>query len=119
MTSGDTALSLNDYQVQAKEFALYPGTYQVVYPALGLAGETGEAVELVKKWIRDDHGDTTFDLNPNRLEKLKLELGDVLWYLANLASDCGLSLESIAQSNLRKLKSRLERNQIHGSGDDR
>jgi NTP pyrophosphatase (non-canonical NTP hydrolase) len=50
---------------------------------------------------------------------LKLELGDVLWYVAQLASELGLDLEGVAQANLDKLASRAARNVIAGSGDDR
>jgi NTP pyrophosphatase (non-canonical NTP hydrolase) len=50
---------------------------------------------------------------------LKLELGDVLWYVAQLASELGFSLDEIAQANLDKLASRAARNVIAGSGDHR
>jgi NTP pyrophosphatase (non-canonical NTP hydrolase) len=50
---------------------------------------------------------------------LELELGDVLWYVAQLASELGLDLDRVAQANLDKLASRAARNVIAGSGDDR
>jgi len=50
---------------------------------------------------------------------LNKELGDVLWYLANLSAELGFSLEEVAFNNLEKLKSRQERNQLHGNGDNR
>jgi hypothetical protein len=65
--------------------------------------------------IRDDNG--VFS-DPVR-ESLKLELGDVLWYVAQLASELGLDLDAIANANLDKLASRAARNVIAGSGDQR
>ena len=52
-------------------------------------------------------------------EALKYELGDVLWYMAQIATELGLSLDDVAQANIEKLTSRLERNQIQGEGDYR
>lgn len=66
--------------------------------ALGLAGETGEVVDLIKKF--EGHG---HDVD---VEKLKLELGDLLWYLARLASKYGIPLEEIARANVAKLEAR-------------
>lgn len=81
-----------------------------VYNSLGLAGETGEFVEKMKKRIRDG----TFDR-----EATAKELGDVLWYLSQLAKDLDYTLEDIAKMNLKKLADRRARNKIHGSGDER
>jgi NTP pyrophosphatase (non-canonical NTP hydrolase) len=71
--------------------------------------------DKVKKVLRDRAG--VFDLDTR--EAIKLELGDVLWYLAQLASELGFELEDVAQANLDKLASRAARDQIAGSGDDR
>jgi NTP pyrophosphatase (non-canonical NTP hydrolase) len=80
------------------------------YPTLGLCGETGEVAEKVKKQVRDG----VF----NRHEVAK-ELGDVLWYLANLSNDIGYNLDEIANINIEKLTSRKNRDKIKGSGDNR
>lgn len=101
---------LNDYQREAVSFAIYPATHKVLYPTLGLCGEAGEVAEKVKKQVRDG----VF----NRHEVAK-ELGDVLWYLANLSNDIGYSLKEIANMNVDKLRSRKERDVIKGSGDNR
>ena len=85
--------------------------------ALGLAGETGEVLEIIKKMIRDKGG--VFEIAPEDREKLKKELGDVLWYLSALAFYNDIRLEDIAKTNLEKLASRQKRDKIHGSGDDR
>ena len=85
------------------------------YPALGLCGEAGEAAEKVKKALRDDGG----VLTDERRAALAGELGDVLWYVAQLATEAGLDLDTLAEDNLAKLLSRQERNVLQGSGDTR
>lgn len=84
---------------------------------LGLAGETGEVLEKIKKMIRDKDG--VFHPTPEDIAELKKELGDVLWYLSALAFYNGIDLDDVARANLDKLKSRKERNKIHGDGDNR
>jgi NTP pyrophosphatase (non-canonical NTP hydrolase) len=103
-------MRFDEYQEEAKKTAIYPDQYRVVYPALGLAGEAGEVAEKVKKHIRDGV------LN---VEELKKELGDVLWYLAAIASDLDLTLDDVAEANLQKLRSRHARGVISGNGDNR
>ena len=66
--------------------------------ALGLAGETGEVVELVKKHLHHGH-----DLDPTKLAR---ELGDVLWYIAETCNVLGLDLASVARANVAKLQQR-------------
>mgnify|MGYP000037929382 CR=1 FL=1 len=103
-------MDFTKYQQTAVETAIYPDTHRILYPALGMAGEAGEVAEKVKKQVRDG----TF----NRHEVAK-ELGDVLWYLSNLANDIGYNLDEIADINIEKLTSRQDRNKIKGSGDNR
>ena len=71
--------------------------------------------EKVKKMLRDDGG----VLSDERREALAAELGDVLWYVAQVATEAGLDLEEIAQANLDKLLSRQQRGVLSGSGDQR
>ena len=108
-------LDFATYQRQAQTTAVYPGRGQgnYTYPALGLAGETGEVCEKLKKAIRDEGGTIT----PERKALLAKELGDVLWYIAALSTELGLSLEEIASGNLSKLAARKAQNKIHGDGD--
>ena len=109
-------MTFEEYQKRSRESAIYPDQgSNIVYPTLGLAGETGEVAEKVKKAIRDEGG-TMSDARRAELEK---ELGDVLWYLSQLATELGLSLGRVAEGNIEKLASRKDRDQIHGSGDNR
>lgn len=109
-------MNFNDYQSLSRRTALYPSKgYNFVYPTLGLAGEAGEVAEKVKKILRDKDG----VVDTADKESLKKELGDVLWYLAQLATEFGLSLDDIADANLKKLSSRMERGKIGGDGDNR
>lgn len=103
-------MDFREYQRKAVTFAIYPTTHKVLYPTLGLCGESGEVAEKVKKQVRDG----VF----NRHEVAK-ELGDVLWYLANICNDIGYNLDEIADLNLTKLRGRMARNVIKGSGDNR
>ncbi len=108
-------MQLDDYQTAARRTAIYGDRFRVIYPALGLASEAGEVCGKVKKVLRDQAGD--FAQAPRA--DLEDELGDVLWYVAVLAADLGLSLDQIAARDLDKLRSRLARAQIGGSGDRR
>lgn len=111
-------MTLNGYQHSAVATSIYPGkgTFAgVVYTALKLNGEAGEVAEKVGKIMRDEAS----QLTDVRKAELKLELGDVLWYIANQAAELGFSLESIAQGNIDKLASRRARGTLGGSGDNR
>ncbi|TBH21806.1 nucleoside triphosphate pyrophosphohydrolase family protein [Thermus thermamylovorans] len=108
-------MTLEEYQKEAQKTALYPEAYRLLYPTLGLVGEAGELANKVKKVLRDEGG----QLGEEAREALLAELGDVLWYVAQVATDLGVSLEAVAAHNLAKLRSRLERGRIGGSGDGR
>ena len=110
-------MDFNQYQKQAKQYAIYKD--EVIYPALGLASEAGEVCGKVKKVLRDTEGISTLKNKYDRVQEIKAELGDVLWYIANLASDLEIPLEDIAEENISKLQDRMNRNQIKGSGDNR
>jgi len=111
----DRAVELSDYQRLSRRTAEYPREAWLAYPALGLAGEAGEVAEHAKKAIRDDGG----EVGEERRAAMAKELGDVLWYVAQLASELGLDLDEVAQANLDKLLSRQRRGVLSGSGDDR
>lgn len=110
-------MNFNEYQELAIKTAMYPNIGDnFTYPALGLCGEAGEVAEKCKKIIRDKNGVWNYDTDR---EDLKKELGDVLWYIANIAKEFYLDLNEVAEFNIQKLKSRQERGKLSGSGDNR
>jgi NTP pyrophosphatase (non-canonical NTP hydrolase) len=86
--------TLNRYQQDASR----TGGTGLAVSGLGIAGEAGEVADLIKKYIGHGHA-----LSIDDLEK---ELGDVLWYVADLASQVGLTLEEVAAANIEKLRKR-------------
>jgi NTP pyrophosphatase (non-canonical NTP hydrolase) len=109
-------MEMNEYQKKSVEFAIYPHSHSILYPALGLAGEAGEVANKVKKFIRDGYDQENFE---QKKVELGSEIGDVLWYCAALARDLGFDLASIAQENYTKLSDRASRGKIGGDGDNR
>lgn len=109
-------MNFEEYQKLSRKTAIYPDKdNNFVYVTLGLVGEAGEIAEKIKKIFRDNNG----ILDEERKQVLKKELGDVLWYLAQLSTELGLSLDDIACFNIEKLSSRKERGTLHGDGDNR
>lgn len=109
-------MTFKEYQKLSRRTALYPNRDKnFIYPTLGLAGEAGEVAEKIKKVLRDKKG----LLDEKTKKELAKELGDVLWYISQLASELGLSLEQVASLNIKKLFSRKKRRKLHGSGDNR
>lgn len=106
-------MNFKEYQTRANATAIYDSKFSILYPTLGLAGEAGEVADKVKKIIRDNKS-----LVNERVEIAK-ELGDVLWYLAAVSRDIGVTLEDVAQMNIEKLESRKERGTLQGNGDNR
>jgi NTP pyrophosphatase (non-canonical NTP hydrolase) len=106
-------MNINEYQQQASKTAIYQN--KLIYPTLGLAGEAGEIANKVKKILRDNSG----NLQESVREDLICELGDVLWYIAALATDLNVELSDVANKNIEKLNSRKNRGTIGGSGDNR
>jgi len=112
----DYQVNFVDYQIRSRNTAVYPHIgNNIIYPTLGLCGESGEVAEKIKKVMRDSGG----IINEETRQALSRELGDVLWYLSQLATELGLQLEDIALENIRKLQDRQARNQLQGSGDER
>lgn len=88
---------------------------KMMYCVGKLNGEAGEAAEIVFKAFRgnEEH------LNQDEIVKLAKELGDIQWYVANIAHLIGYKLEDIMQMNVDKLQDRKKRGVIHGHGDER
>ena len=118
-------MELLEYQRKAISTAIYPsgGIQGIAYTALGLNGEAGEVAERIKKIVRDDEAGNSPDALDKaiaiRRDDIVKEMGDVLWYLAALSHELGVTLEEVALANVTKLRSRQERNVIKGSGDNR
>ncbi len=120
--------TLDNYQRQASKTAIYPhaGSYladlpdelerlaPLLYLGLKLSGEAGEVSEKIGKALRDG-GDE--DERWSRL--LIAELGDVLWYVSQLAEELGFKLSHVAEVNLAKLSARNDNGTLGGSGDER
>jgi NTP pyrophosphatase (non-canonical NTP hydrolase) len=129
--------TFNQYQENAEETAIYPGkgwfqstpnAYSedlrrnvanphdmigLSYLAMGLSGEAGEVAGKIKKALRDGHDRRTV------IEGVGAELGDVIWYISEIATELGLSLEEVAVGNMEKLADRKQRGVLQGSGDER
>jgi NTP pyrophosphatase (non-canonical NTP hydrolase) len=109
-------MKFSDYQTKSRATAKYPAIgHGVIYPTLGLTNEAGEVAGKIKKIFRDKEG----VIGAAEREALKSELGDVLWYLSQVATELELSLDEIAEHNLNKLLDRQARGKIQGDGDNR
>jgi len=99
-------MKIREYQLEAQKTDQVPGTRQdedragIMVPLLGLAGEAGTLLTEYKKWIREGESYQIFK------DRVAEELGDILWYVANIAAKEELNLETIAKDNLKKGKSR-------------
>lgn len=110
--------SFSNYQRQTATTAIYPGAGEyggLSYVTLGLVGEAGEIANKVKKVARDMDG----VVNDSVRLAIRAELGDVLWYLSQLATEVGYDLSEIADANLHKLAARKAAGTLQGSGDYR
>ena len=106
-------MDFHEYQEKSRETAIYAriGDVGFVYPVLGLAGEAGEVAERVKKIMREP--ETSGAVTGEDRADMQKELGDVLWYIAQLATEFDLSLEEIATANIEKLQARKKEGSLH------
>lgn len=109
-------MNFSEYQDISAETAIYPTIgHPIIYPALGLANEAGEVLGKIKKVFRDNNEE--FDID--NIKTIRAELGDVLWYLSQVATELDLSLNEIASLNIDKLLDRQSRGVLKGNGDNR
>ena len=126
-------MEFKDYEAGAIKTLIYPREDKITLPikdgksielskgglayvTLGVNGEAGEIAEKVKKILRDN---PPLEKLAEVRESLILEAGDVLWYVAALCYELGVTLEEVAQANINKLDSRKKRDKLKGSGDHR
>lgn len=107
-------MDLDDYANRARSTKIY--SVEVIYPTIKLAGEVGEVSELIGKVLRGDYKDWK---SPEFLHKIILELGDPLWYIANLSLDLGFTLNEVAWANVKKLQRRKALGLLKGAGSER
>lgn len=117
MSTQKFCMTFDDYQKKSRATAQFPreGLSPLYYLTLGLVGEAGEIANKVKKIIRDDGGIASEE----KRKMIQNEMGDVLWYMAQLATELDFSFDEVAVANLEKLLSRQRRGVIHGDGDVR
>lgn len=106
--------NFNDYQYATEETAIYPKEKALEYLALGMVGEAGEVANKVKKVLRGDK-----EADQDFIKDIEGELGDILWYMSQLATHLGLQMNMVARSNIKKLRKRKEESKIKGDGDNR
>lgn len=119
-------MTLNEYQSQAMTTCM-DSSMNDTYMLFGLVAEVGEIADKIAKWKRKGLAHINNDrivydhvyLDEAREKDLLAEVGDVLWFVAGIASTMGVSLEEIANANLAKLQSRQQRGVIDGNGDNR
>lgn len=113
-------MDMNEYQMQAGKTAIYPDAHigsikGISYTGIGLAEEAGEVAGHIKRILRDDEQ----QLTDERKVAILKELGDVLWYVSQLASELNTPLSVVASFNIAKLKERKETGKLQGEGSDR
>jgi NTP pyrophosphatase (non-canonical NTP hydrolase) len=115
--------TFKNYQKVAQETAIYSEEIAIDYLTTGLAGEVGEFTSIVAKQLRKGNYSRgpwkATNLKAYPLDDVAGELGDILWFVSQLATTFELDLADIANKNLAKLKSRKKRGVIEGSGDYR
>ena len=113
-------MTFNEYQDEGMALAVYPKRgYNLLYPAMGLAGEAGETIDKVKKNWRNEDKTAAGQYTQEQIDALAKEVGDVLWYVSAMAYELGFTLEEIAKMNINKLRDRNARGVIKSEGDNR
>ena len=110
-------MEFNDYQKKSHKKSLNCkiGSNKWLYPFLGVGGEAGEIVDKAKKLLRDKEG----KVNKEFVESIKMELGDLLFYMSEICCHLNIKFDEVPNANLKKIAGRWKRNTIKGSGDNR
>ena len=106
---------MNEYQERCRDTANYPQatpSEAFSYLGMGLAGEAGEVANILKKFLRGD-----FELDEAMKKRIASELGDCLWYIAELATQLKIPLECVGKQNITKLAERKALGTIKGDGE--
>ena len=109
-------MNFAEYQKQASKFAVYESHY---YPFFGIAEEVGEFVGLSAKLERGDDINKRFGSIAGLREAFMKEAGDILWQLSQCLKEMNISLQEVAEMNLKKLEDRQQRGVLKGAGSDR
>lgn len=125
-------MDMDEYQVEAYRTAVYPKVHRFSYPVTMIASEAGELAGKYSKLLRGDVeggsvsvvdrvmlGQGVDHEEMKRRDLILMEMGDVLWGLAALAHEMGVSLSNVAYMNLNKLQERSDRDSLRGDGDER
>lgn len=113
-------MTFNEYSVLALKTADYPNmNNNLIYPALGMAGEAGEFAEKCKKNWRNNGSMSALNLTPEQRTEYLKEIGDVLWYCAAACEELGYSMDAAAECNIHKLSDRRDRGVVKSEGDNR
>lgn len=109
-------MNFDEYQKQASKFAVYESQY---YPFFGIAEEVGEFVGLAAKLERGDSIKERFGSIAGVHEAFAKEAGDILWQLSQCLEEMNISMQEVAEMNLKKLEDRQQRGVLKGAGSDR
>lgn len=105
-------MRLSQFQRESMNTRMYLAQEQnkIMYPALGLAGEAGEVCDAIKKWMRGGSKQEEFEVLQKKVTE---EMGDLLWYMAALATDMNINLDVVAMTNRQKLEERKAQRALH------
>lgn len=120
VSAEDLFHQIDKYQAECMRTAVFDERWGIMYPAIGMAEESGEVVGKIKKWMRDDSPSGPDDMPGwKRIKEIAYEIGDNLWYASVLAGFLGIKMSDILRMNIEKIRSRHAKGTIHGSGDER
>lgn len=115
-------MQFKDYQKQSIKTDLFTKPTEInllsvgfLEKILGIAGESGELTDKIKKILRDKNGEVSIEDK----DDITKELGDILWYVSAVSYYLDIPLEHVAQANIDKLSNRKERGVLKGEGDNR